>query len=584
MELEDTTEIEEGSPPPLSRQPQHAPLHVRVTFPFHDLSFPNPTVAGSGFAQQEQQQNASQHGQSSFAASSVPAAAAQQQQQHGGTENAAAFHPWESSRPTGHGYVPGHVSSGREDADIGMKLVELHKLQKVMQQNLEYQKQQLMMQLQANHTHYTQQQQQQQQQEPPQPPQPPRRLAVSVGLTQRPVLQWEDDAQVSNDNPSGSIVMSMPRMPSGLLNTYLDSYSSASERRSLLAGHTRAPTPPLPTTTEQRQQQQQPHETGLQRGYMPNQNPQQQAILYNNARTAAREIGSAASTIGQEAASHQPDTSMSPEVPQQNEVGTNDAMLTGSWQQQDVRRRRSDPFLQWQFTANHSGRSAATDTLCRLQQQEEISHSQPMAAPQQQSQLYQGNNDMDIQEEMNIPLNFSNLFDKDDVHDDADGKKEKLDHSVIHGGFHPMLMNQSSIIPNYAQQQQQQQQSNPSQPVGTIGATLPQPAGIWPQQQRQETSFELHGSGSTCSSVAAFSRSTHSSTNLHERILKLDEAIEKSMKSQRMLQAWDTKMGLRKCHSKTMRSTTTSRKKVQEMMVSTIMRTGATAFLFPKQA
>ena len=556
----------EGSPPP-SRQPQHAPF----AFPFHDPA----TIAGSGFVQQEQQQNTPRHGHSSFAASSgPPAAAAAAQQQHGGTENAAALFSWESSRPAGHGHVPGQAPRGQEGGH-DMKLAELHKLQRIMKQNLEYQQHQLMMQLQATHAHYARQQQ---------PPQP----TASGGHIH---------AQGSDDDPGGSVAMQMPRMPSGLLNNmYLGSYSSASER-SLRGGQMGTPLHLLPTAPEQQehqqhQHQQQPSVQGLQHGYLSDQSLQQQAILHNTHATA-RQIDSsgAASTLGQEAASHQANTRMSQRKGQENEFA-NDALPTAGRQQQDMRRRRSDPFLQWQFTANHSDRSAATDNSSRLQQQEQASYSQPMAAPQQQSQLYQQNidmgieMDMDIQEGIDVPLNFSNLFDNDDEvddnndDDDGSGEKEKPDHSVIHGGFHPMLMNQSSIIPNYAQQQQQQH-SNPNQSVGTIG-TLPQPAGIW-QQQRQDTSFGLHGTGS--SSAVAFSRSPHSSSNLRQRILKLDEAMEKSIKSQKMLQAWDTKMGLRKCHSKTMRSTTTSRKKVQEMMVSTIMRTGgATAFLFPKQA
>ena len=570
---------DEGSPPP-SRQPQHAPF----AFPFHD---PRATIAGSGFVQQEQQQNTPQHGHSSFAASSGPVAAAAQQQ-HGGTENPVALFSWESSRPAGHGHVPGQAPRGQEGGH-DMKLAELHKLQRIMKQNLEHRQHQLMMQLQATHAHYVQQQQPQ-----PQPPQP----TASGGHIH---------AHGSNDDPGGSVAMQIPRMPGDLLNMYLGSYSSASER-SLLGGQMGTPLHLLPTAPEQQEhqqhqhqqnQQQEPSVQGLQHGYLSNQSLQQQAILQNNTHATARQIDSsgAASTLGQEAASHQANTRMSQKKGQENEFSANDALPTVGRQQQDVLRRRSDPFLQWQFTANHSDRSAATDNSSRLQQQEQASYSQTMAAPQQQSQLHQQNidmgieMDMDIQEGMDVPLNFSNLFDNDDEFDDNDDNddsdgKEKPDYSVIHGGFHPMLMNQSSIIPNYAQQQQQQQQQhlNPNQSVGTIG-TLPQPAGIWQQhqQQRQDTSFGLHETSS--SSVVAFSRSPHSSTNLHQRILKLDKAMEKSIKSQKMLQAWDTKMGLRKCHSKTMRSTTTSRKKVQEMMVSTIMRTGgATAFLFPKQA
>ena len=561
MEPEDTkNEIEEGSRSPLSRQPQQVP-----PLSFHDPSFPNPTVAGSSVSQQEQQQNASQHGQLLLSASSGPSGPAQQR---GDTENAAAPFSWSSSRFPGHGGVPGHASRGQEGGG-GMNMTELYELQKRMQQNVERQ-QQLLMQTSTNYAQQAPPQQQQQQQQQPPPPQQ-QHPAAPGGYIQRQVLEWGGDSRGSDNTPTGLISMQMSRMPSGLLNMYLDSYNSASER--LLGEQTGTPTPLPLTATEQQQRWRQPSITGRQHGYMSNQNHHQEAVLHNDANTTVRQIGSggAVSTTWQGAAHHQADasSSMGPGKHQQNEFSDNVGLLTGIWQQQDGHQQGSDPFSKRQYSGNHQGKPAASVTSTRSLYQEETSHSQRTAALQQQSQLYQQNIDMGIQEAMDMPLNFSNLFDSDD---DDGIEKEKLDHSIIHGGFHPMLMNQSSIIPNYPHQQQ----PNPNQSILTSG-TLPQPAGIWQQpQQRQGTSFGLHETSP---------RGTHSSTNLHTRIMKLDEAMEKSIKSQRMLQAWDTKMGLRKCHSKTMRQTTASRKRVQELLVSAIMRSGATAFLFvPKQA
>lgn len=45
---------------------------------------------------------------------------------------------------------------------------------------------------------------------------------------------------------------------------------------------------------------------------------------------------------------------------------------------------------------------------------------------------------------------------------------------------------------------------------------------------------------------------------------EFDSAMEKSFKSQEDLQQWDRKMGLRRCHSKTMTDTTLSREKLRE--------------------
>jgi hypothetical protein len=140
---------------------------------------------------------------------------------------------------------------------------------------------------------------------------------------------------------------------------------------------------------------------------------------------------------------------------------------------------------------------------------------------------------MDSNDELNMPSTLPlHAF----VDDKANLEEEKLGHAVIRGGFHPMTINQ----PLY-QHQYQELQSSPKSLSGNEPST-------------------------------------------YKRILQLDQAMERSMKSQRLIQEWDSRMGLRRCHSKTMRQTNLSRRKVQELMVSTILRGGGLSVFVPKQA
>ena len=150
-----------------------------------------------------------------------------------------------------------------------------------------------------------------------------------------------------------------------------------------------------------------------------------------------------------------------------------------------------------------------------------------------------------------------------------------------------MVINQApTVLPIYAQPQQQQLQliQHTQTNTATINA-LPQHSQNWQPQQKQDTFITYPGTSGGFAVTASSIGYTNSSTNLHQRVLRLDQAMERSLRSQRLIQDWDAKMGLRRCHSKTMRQTTESRKKVQELMVSTIMRGGMGAFSFvPKQA
>ena len=133
-------------------------------------------------------------------------------------------------------------------------------------------------------------------------------------------------------------------------------------------------------------------------------------------------------------------------------------------------------------------------------------------------------------------------------------------------------------------QQQQLQLIQHVTNTATINA-LPQHSQNWQPQQKQDTFITYPGTSGGFAVTASSIGYTNSSANLYQRVLRLDQAMERSLRSQRLIQDWDAKMGLRRCHSKTMRQTTESRKKVQELMVSTIMRGGMGAFLFvPKQA
>jgi len=343
--------------------------------------------------------------------------------------------------------------------------------------------------------------------------------------------------------PSGPL----PRIPPrNLLDLYLDFNSNSSDlERTLLGG---MPKSNPPTKMGQRQEH----------GYVSNQNQKQHAILFNSNATARQIEPGGAASMGQEAgilsflsASHQSGTCLGPRNSQQNELSANEGFFIGNWQQQ-----------QQLFSPDHPGKPAATDASSRFHQ-EATSQSQPMIALQQQSQHHQQNFQTGMQEGNNTPLHFSSLCNDDN----DDDENEQLDHSII-----LMLMNQPLI--SHAQQQQQQQQQQ--QPDQTTDASC---TGNWLRlQQEHETSFASAG-GTFAATCTTF-------TNLHERILQLDQAMERSTMSQRLIQDWDAKMGLRRCHSKTMRQTTVSRSRVQEMMVGTIMRgRAAAALLFvPKQA
>mmetsp|Transcript_19108 Transcript_19108/g.25087 ORF Transcript_19108/g.25087 Transcript_19108/m.25087 type:complete len:237 (-) Transcript_19108:675-1385(-) len=53
---------------------------------------------------------------------------------------------------------------------------------------------------------------------------------------------------------------------------------------------------------------------------------------------------------------------------------------------------------------------------------------------------------------------------------------------------------------------------------------------------------------------------------LEVKMVALHQAMQKAFQSQKQLQQWDRKMGLRRCHSKTMTKTAKSRKKLRDLM------------------
>mmetsp|Transcript_2816 Transcript_2816/g.8276 ORF Transcript_2816/g.8276 Transcript_2816/m.8276 type:complete len:583 (-) Transcript_2816:189-1937(-) len=580
---EDTSENDDG--PPRSRQQ----LAFFPTLNF--LNFPSVGRVGPDAPQQQQQQNAY--------TSTQPAASARHVSQQYGThtENAAgAISSSSSSRPPGQRNNPDNASAGREDG-TGMRLSELHELQKTLEQSLQEQQQQFqLMQAQAQAAQQMQQQQHHHNHQ------------LQQAEIQRQMMEWGENSLSNVELPSASLGLPMPRMPSSLLNAYLDSGSGGSERS--LPGGSMGMSPLPPTATEQQQQQQpppplpqyqQPSAAGPQHHHMrmSNQNQQQQqAVLYSNNDITARQIGGGgtASIMALQApgrsfssASRQQQPDMDPRNFQHNEFLANYGLSAGNLQEQQ-RHQQQDIYQQQGLSANHPGMPATFDASSRMQQQV-ILQSQHTAVPQQSyHRQYEQNVRGGMLEGNNVPVHSPNMPAHDE---DEDEEKEKLDHSVIHGGFHPMVMDQTpTILPIYAQPQQQspqqiQQQVQLNQHTDTstaTGSALPPHSGNWQPQQKQDTSFAYSGTSSNFA-VTASSSSINSSTNLHERILHLDQAMECSMKSQRFIQDWDTKMGLRRCHSKTMRQTTVSRRKVQDLMVSTIMRGGAAASLFvPKQA
>ena len=348
-------------------------------------------------------------------------------------------------------------------------------------------------------------------------------------VVQRQMLEWGENSLNSIDIPSAAL--GLPRMPSSLLNN-LD-FSSGGSERSLLGG-SMGMSPPAVTEQQQQPPPPPPHQQPSTQGQqdhqmrMSNQNQQQPSFLYDT-NTTTRQISGTASVT---------------------EQASGGSSSLASRQQADVNPRN---FQQNDFLANYE--------LSRNLQQ-------GLSANRTGIPILAAHDDNDDDED-----------DDDDDDDDGDDEEEeeKSDNSIIHGGFHPMVINQGPMmLPIYAQPQQQQLQVNQHTQTNTATMNaLPQHLQKWQPQQKQDTSITYPGTVGN----------TDSSTNLHQRVLRLDQAMERSVRSQRLIQDWDAKMGLRRCHSKTMRQTTESRKKVQELMVSTIMRGGIGAFLFvPKQA
>ena len=358
-------------------------------------------------------------------------------------------------------------------------------------------------------------------------------------VLQRQILEWGENSLSSIDIPSAAL--GLPRMPSSLLNN-LD-FSSGGSERSLLGG-SMGMSPPAVTEQQQQPPPPPPHQQPSTQGQqdhqmrMSNQNQQQPSFLYDT-NTTTRQISGTASVT---------------------EQASGGSSSLASRQQADVNPRN---FQQNDFLANYE--------LSRNLQQ-------GLSANRTGIPILAAHDDNDDDED-----------DDDDDDDDGDDEEEeeKSDNSIIHGGFHPMVINQGPMmLPIYAQPQQQQLQVNQHTQTNTATMNaLPQHLQDWQPQQKQDTSIAYPGTGGGFAVTTSSIGNTNSPMNLHQRVLRLDQAMERSVRSQRLIQDWDAKMGLRRCHSKTMRQTTESRKKVQELMVSTIMRGGIGAFLFvPKQA
>ena len=67
-------------------------------------------------------------------------------------------------------------------------------------------------------------------------------------------------------------------------------------------------------------------------------------------------------------------------------------------------------------------------------------------------------------------------------------------------------------------------------------------------------------------------RDSRGASLFSDRVFYLDRAMDQTFKSQRQLQEWDTQHGLRKCHSKTMRESSLSRKKIQELTMQAVIK------------
>jgi len=63
----------------------------------------------------------------------------------------------------------------------------------------------------------------------------------------------------------------------------------------------------------------------------------------------------------------------------------------------------------------------------------------------------------------------------------------------------------------------------------------------------------------------------HSHSKIRQRLVDFEHAMERSQDSQQKIHDWDRKMGLKRSHSKTMRLSTRSRKKLRQLLKKEIM-------------